>query len=60
MNFVLTKVRELFVFADDILIVTKGTKSELSNKAREILKEERIGSTSTSDKLSSTKMKELK
>ena len=32
------KFREVFVFIDDFLIVTKGTKKEHLNKAREVLK----------------------
>ena len=34
----LAKFREVFVFIDDILIVTKGNKAEHLNKVREILK----------------------
>ena len=38
MDILLAKVREVFVFIDDILIVTKGTKKEHLDKVREILK----------------------
>ena len=38
MDMLLAKFREVFVFIDDILIVTKGTKSEHLDKVREILK----------------------
>ena len=38
MDMLLAKFREVFVFIDDILIVTKGTKSEQLDKVREILK----------------------
>ena len=38
MDLLLAKFREGFVFIDDILIVTKGTKSEHLDKVREILK----------------------
>ena len=38
MDLLLAKFREVFVFIDDILIVTKGNKAELLNKVREILK----------------------
>ena len=38
MEMLLAKFREVFVFIDDILIVTKGTKSEHLDKLREILK----------------------
>ena len=38
MDLLLAKFREVFVFIDDILIVTKGTKSEQLDKVREILK----------------------
>ena len=38
MDLVLAKFREVFVFIDDILIVTKGTKNEKSNKVRKIQK----------------------
>ena len=34
----LVKFREVFVFIDDILIVIKGTKKDLLDKVREILK----------------------
>ena len=39
LDLLLAKFREVFVFIDDILIVTKGTKSDNLNKVREILKE---------------------
>ena len=38
MDLLLAKFREVFVFIDDILIVTKGTKNEQLDKVREILK----------------------
>ena len=38
MDLLLASFREVFVFIDDILLVTKGTKNELLNKVREILK----------------------
>ena len=38
MDMLLAKFREVFVFIDDILIVTKGTKDEHLDKVREILK----------------------
>ena len=38
MDMLLAKFREVFKFIDDILIVTKGTKSEHLDKMREILK----------------------
>ena len=38
MDLFLAKFREVFVFIDDILIVTKGNKAEHLNKVREILK----------------------
>ena len=38
MDLILAKFREVFVFIDDILIVTKGTKNEHLDKVREILK----------------------
>ena len=38
MDMLLARFREVFVFIDDILIVTKGTKSEHLDKVREILK----------------------
>ena len=38
MDNLLARFREVFVFIDDILIVTKGTKSEHLTKVREILK----------------------
>ena len=38
MDVLFAKFREVFVFIDDILIVTKGTKQDHSNKVREILK----------------------
>ena len=38
MNNLLAKFREMFVFIDDILIVTKGTKQDHIEKVREILK----------------------
>ena len=38
MDLLLAKFREVFVFIDDILIVTKGTKNEHLDKVREILK----------------------
>ena len=38
MDLLLARFREVFVFIDDILIVTKGTKNEHLNKVREILK----------------------
>ena len=38
MDLLLAKFREVFVFIDDILIVTKGNKAEHLNKVREILK----------------------
>ena len=38
MDLLLAKFREVFVFIDDILIVTKGTKDEHLDKVREILK----------------------
>ena len=34
----LVKFRKVFVFIDDILIVIKGTKKDLLDKVREILK----------------------
>ena len=37
MDLLLAKFREVFVFIDDILIVTKGTESEHLDKVREIL-----------------------
>ena len=37
MDNLLARFREVFVFNDDILIVTKGTKSEHLTKVREIL-----------------------
>ena len=38
MGLLLARFREVFVFIDDISIVTKGTKNEHLNKVREILK----------------------
>ena len=38
MDFLLAKFREVFVFIDDILIVTKGTKDKHLEKVREVLK----------------------
>ena len=38
MDILLAKFRDVFVFIDDILIVTKGTKSDHLDKVREILK----------------------
>ena len=38
MDLLLAKFREVFVFIDDILIVTKGTKNEHLDQVREILK----------------------
>ena len=38
MDLLLAKFREVFVFIDDISIVTKGTKSEHLDKVRKILK----------------------
>ena len=38
MDLLLARFREVFVFIDDILMVTKGTKNEHLNKVREILK----------------------
>ena len=38
MDNLLARFREIFVFIDDILIVTKGTKKEHLDKVREILK----------------------
>ena len=38
MDPLLARFREVFVFTDDILIVTKGTKQEHLDKVREILK----------------------
>ena len=38
MDILLAKFREVFVFIDDILIVTKGTKNQHLDKVREILK----------------------
>ena len=38
MDMLLARFREAFVLIDDILIVTKGTKSEHLNEVREILK----------------------
>ena len=38
MDDLLAKFREVFVFMDDILIVTKGTKQDHIEKVREILK----------------------
>ena len=38
LDLLLAKFREVFVFIDDILIVTKGTKNEHLDKVREILK----------------------
>ena len=38
MDNLFTKFREVFVFIDDILIVTKGAKKEHLDKVREILK----------------------
>ena len=38
MDNLLAKFREVFVFIDDILIVTRGTKQNHSDKVREILK----------------------
>ena len=38
MDLLLARFREVFVFIDDILIVTKGTKQEHLDKVREILK----------------------
>ena len=38
MDIFLAKFREVFVFIDDILIVTKGTKVEHLDKLREFLK----------------------
>ena len=38
MDLLLARFREVFVFIDDILIVTKRTKNEHLNKVREILK----------------------
>ena len=38
MELLLAKLREVFVFIDVILIVTKGTKSEHLDKVQEILK----------------------
>ena len=38
MDLLLAKFREVFVFIDDILIETKGTKNEHLDKVREILK----------------------
>ena len=39
MDFLLARFRDVFVFIDDILIVTKGTKQEHLDKVREILKD---------------------
>ena len=38
MDLLLARFREVFVFINDILIVTKGTKNKHLNKVREILK----------------------
>ena len=38
MDILLAKFREVFVFTDDFLIVTKGTKNEHLDRVREILK----------------------
>ena len=38
MDKLFAKLREVFVFIDDILIVTKRTKKEQLDKVREILK----------------------
>ena len=38
MDLLLAKFRKTFVFKDDILVVTKGTKNEHLDKVREILK----------------------
>ena len=38
MDILLAKFRDVFKFIDDVLIVTKGTKSEHLDKVREILK----------------------
>ena len=38
MDVLLAKFREVFIFIDDILIVTKETKQDHLNKVREILK----------------------
>ena len=38
MDILLAKFREVFVFIDDILIVTKGTKNEQLDKVRKVLK----------------------
>ena len=38
MDLLLARFREVFVFIDDILIVTKGTKNEHLNKVRKTLK----------------------
>ena len=38
MDLLLAKFREVFVFVDDISIITKGTKNEHLNKMQEILK----------------------
>ena len=35
MDLLLAKFREVFVFVDDILIVTKGNKAEPLNKVRD-------------------------
>ena len=37
----LVKSREVFVFIDDVLIVTKGTKEEHLDKVREVLESTR-------------------
>ena len=38
MEITLTNVRSVFVYIDDILIVTKGTKHEHLNKVKEVIK----------------------
>ena len=38
MDILLARFREVFVFIDDILIVTKGTKQEHLDKKRKIFK----------------------
>ena len=37
-RYFLARFREVFVFIDDILVVTKGTKQEHLDKVREIIK----------------------
>ena len=38
MDLTLVNINSVFVYIDDILIVTKGTKAEHLNKVREVMK----------------------